>query len=140
MAGALDPVARRLGDRATWIAAATSGTDKEALAEGAADRLEEELGYSLHLLDLDPDIYSRYYDDSSNRMLWFAVHCLWDELGIKDFGERELRAWTTGYEPVNARFAEAALAIAEPETLVIRETGSPPADHLSLHPLVVVRT
>ncbi len=119
MAGALDPVARRLGDRATWIAAATSETDKEALAEGAADRLEEELGYSLHLLDLDPDVYSRYYDDSSNRMLWFAVHCLWDELGIKDFGEHELRAWTTGYEPVNARFAEAALSLAEPETLVL---------------------
>ena len=119
LAGALDPVARRLGDRAVWIAAATSDTDRDALHAGAADGLSEKLGYSVYLLDIEPSLYSRYYDVVSNRMLWFAVHSLWDELGIKDFGQDELDAWDDAYEPVNARFAEAVLEIAEPDALVL---------------------
>ena len=46
MAGALDPVARRLGDRALWIAAATSEVDKAALAAsfyGRTKRFMEQL-------------------------------------------------------------------------------------------------
>ena len=44
LAGALDPVARRLGDRAVWVAAATSAADRKAIAAGAADGLAEQLG------------------------------------------------------------------------------------------------
>ena len=119
LSGALDPVARRLGDRAVWVASATSSNDREALRAGAADGLEEQLGYSVYLLDFEPSIYARYYDVVSNRMLWFAFHCLWDELGIKGFGDDELRAWTDAYEPVNARFAQAVMEIAEPDSLVL---------------------
>ncbi len=129
LSGALDPVARRLGDRATWVASATSDTDKEALAAGAADGLASKLGYALYLLDFDPDAYSRYYDVVSNRMLWFAVHCLWDELGIKDFGDEELSAWSAAYEPVNARFAQAVLEIAEPDSIILFQDY-----HLTLAP------
>lgn len=129
MAGALDPVARRLGDRALWIAAATSEVDKAALAAGAADQLEAQLGYPMMLLDIDPDSYSDYYDVSSNRMLWFAVHCLWDELGIDRFGAEELSAWTGAYEPVNARFARAALESADPDSIVLFQDY-----HLTLAP------
>ena len=119
LSGALDPVARRLGDRAVWIASATSDADREAMAAGALEDLESQLGYSLYLLDFDPDVYSRYYDVVSNRMLWFANHCLWDELEIDAFGEDELNAWTDAYEPVNARFAQSILEVAEPDSLVL---------------------
>ena len=119
LAGALDPVARRLGDRAVWVASATSDDDRAAVRAGAADGLEEQLGYAVYLLEFEPSAYARYYDVVSNRMLWFAVHCLWDELGIREFGEDELRAWTDAYEPVNARFAQAVLEIAEPDSLVL---------------------
>lgn len=119
LAGALDPVARRLGDRAVWVASATSDNDREALRAGAADGLEAQLGYSVYLLEFEPSTYASYYDVVSNRMLWFAVHCLWDELGIKEFGADETRAWTDAYEPVNARFAQAVLEIAEPDSLVL---------------------
>jgi trehalose 6-phosphate synthase len=119
LAGALDPVARRLGGNATWIAAATSEGDRKALAAGAADGLESELGYPVYLLDIDPDVYANYYDVVSNRMLWFANHCLWDELDIKSFGARELDAWTSSYDPVNARFARAAAEVAGPDALVL---------------------
>ena len=119
LAGALDPVARRLGDRAVWIASATSETDREALHAGAADGLDETLGYPTYLLEIDPSTYARYYDVVSNRMLWFAVHCLWDELGVKEFGQDELDAFTDAYEPVNERFARTVLEVAEPDSLVL---------------------
>jgi trehalose 6-phosphate synthase len=119
LAGALDPVARRLGDRAVWIAAATSDADRRAVAAGAADGLAEQLGYPVYLLDIDPETYSRYYDVVSNRMLWFANHCLWDELNVKTFGAEELAAWEDAYQPVNARFAAAVAEVAGRSGLVL---------------------
>jgi trehalose 6-phosphate synthase len=119
MAGALDPVARRLGDRALWIATATSDDDRAAMRAGATRRLHDELGYPLHLLDIQPETYSGYYDVVSNRMLWFAMHCLWDELNVKEFGETELGAWKNAYEPVNERFADAIIDAAREEALVL---------------------
>jgi trehalose 6-phosphate synthase len=119
LAGALDPVARRLGDRAVWIAAATSDEDRKALAQGAADGLAGELGYPLYLLDIEPEIFAQYYDVVSNRMLWFAQHCLWDELNIREFGAKELAAWEDAYQPVNKLFADAVLEAADPSALIL---------------------
>jgi trehalose 6-phosphate synthase len=119
LAGALNPVARRLGKRAVWIATATSETDREALAAGVADGLETKLGFPLYLLEIEPDIYSAYYDDVSNRMLWFANHCLWEELGIDSFEQRQIDAWDGAYELVNRRFAEAIVELAEPSAIVL---------------------
>jgi trehalose 6-phosphate synthase len=120
LAGALDPVARRLGDRAIWIAAATSDTDRRAVRSGkAGQQLQELLGYRVTLLDIKPEVYSRYYNEVSNRMLWFANHCLWDELNIRDFGERELSAWSEAYEPVNRMFAEAVAERTGPDSVVL---------------------
>lgn len=119
LAGALDPVARKLGSEAVWVAAATSDTDRDALHAGAADELPEMLGYPVHLLDIEPEMYSRYYDVVSNQMLWFANHCLWDELNITDFGDEEKAAWENAYVPVNQRFAEAICELAEPDATVL---------------------
>ncbi len=119
LAGALDPVARKLGEHAVWIAAASSPADRRALAAGATEKLPEMLGYRLELIDFDEDIYSRYYDVSANRMLWFANHCLWDELDIHEFGEAELSAWSEAYEPVNRRFADTVMGHADEHALVL---------------------
>ena len=119
LAGALDPVARRLGDRAVWVAATNSAADRKAVAAGAADGLAEQLGYAVYLLDVDPDTYARYYDVVSNRMLWFANHCLWDELNVKTFGDEELSAWEDAYQPVNRRFAAAVAEVAGRSGLVL---------------------
>ena len=75
------------------------------MAAGAADGLQDELGYPVYFLDFDPKSYAEYYDVVSNRMLWFAVHCLWDEMGVKEFGDREVAAWDDAYQPINERFA-----------------------------------
>ncbi|MFN2588301.1 MAG: trehalose-6-phosphate synthase [Actinomycetota bacterium] len=119
LAGALDPVARRLGERAVWVAATTSEADRKAVAAGAADGLAEQLGYPVYLLEIDPETYARYYDVVSNRMLWFANHCLWDELDVKTFDEDDLKAWEDAYRPVNRRFAAAVAEVAGPSGLVL---------------------
>lgn len=119
LAGALDPVARRLGRQAIWISAATSDDDREALAGGDAGDLEELLGYPVHMLDIERATYGRYYDVVSNRMLWFANHCLWDELDIHEFGRDEIEAWDEAYEPVNEMFARAAAEHADPDSVVL---------------------
>lgn len=119
LAGALDPVARSLGEHAVWIAATTSGDDRAALKAGEVERLRDELGYPMRMLDIEPDTYDRYYNVVSNRMLWFANHCLWDELGIEGFGDEELTAWTDAYEPVNRMFADAIADVAADGSLVL---------------------
>ena len=119
LAGAMDPVARELGNEAVWIAATTSKTDRKALADGQVDGLPGELGYRVRLLDLDPDTYSEYYDVVSNRMLWFANHCLWDELKIESFGQAELDAWESSYLPVNEAFAAAVLDESDTKDLIL---------------------
>ena len=119
MAGALDPVARSLGDNATWIAAASSDDDRAAIKAGEVARLRDELGYPVRLLDIEPETYDRYYNIVSNRMLWFANHCLWDELEIKGFGDEELDAWEEAYEPVNHLFAENVVEVAGEQSLIL---------------------
>ncbi len=120
LAGALDPVARRLGERALWLAATTSDVDRKVVSSGGTGGwVSEELGYNFRMLEIEPDLYSRYYDVVSNRMLWFANHCLWDELDIKSFGRDELDAWSNAYEPVNERFATAAAEAFDGEALVL---------------------
>jgi len=119
LAGALDWAARELGDRAEWIAAATSDADKSALEQGATKDLPKELGYPVHLIEIDPGTYNEYYDMVSNRMLWFANHCLWNELGLESFGQRELAAFEKSYDPVNRKFAEVAAERIGKDALVL---------------------
>ena len=115
-----------------WIAAAVSENDREAVADGELEGMAEELGYRLHLLDIDPETYSRYYDVVSNRMLWFANHCLWEELGIAEFGDEELKAWDSAYLPVNEAFAKAVLSESEPDDLILFQDY-----HLTVAPQLV---
>ena len=114
LAGAVDPVCRRLGDRALWICAATTDDDREAVRAGEPERLTELLGYPIKMIDIDAETYSRYYDEVSNRMLWFANHCLWDEIGLPEFPPTG--AFGDAYEPTNEMFA----AVAAEATLPLR--------------------
>ena len=119
LAGALHSVVKRLGSGAVWIAAATSDEDRAAIAAGADKGLAAELGYPVHFLDIDPDAYSRYYDVVSNRLLWFANHCLMQELQMEEFGDAELIAWNEAYDPINEKFARAAAELAGRSSLVL---------------------
>lgn len=132
LAGALDPVARRLGDGAIWIAAATSESDRHAKHEGRVGTLRSLLGYEVELLDIEPGTYQDYYDVVSNRMLWFANHCLWEEVGLGGFGAREVEAWHRAYVPVNEIFARAAVERSDRDTLILIQDY-----HLSVAPRLI---
>ncbi|MDQ3751573.1 MAG: trehalose-6-phosphate synthase [Actinomycetota bacterium] len=119
LAGALDWVARDLGDRAMWIAAATSPADRAAMQAGKVSDLRSLLGYPVLLLDIEHDTYERYYNEVSNRLLWFANHCLWTELGVTGFDDDTMHAWMDAYEPVNEHFAEAVADAASEDSLVL---------------------
>ena len=119
VAPTLHRVLSRLHDRAVWFAAAISADDRDAVASGEMTKVREELGYRVDLLDIDEETYHRYYDVVSNRMLWFANHCLWDELDVKTFGDDEISAWHEAYEPVNRRFAEEVARLGDPSWLVM---------------------
>ncbi|MGH2757309.1 MAG: alpha,alpha-trehalose-phosphate synthase (UDP-forming) [Actinomycetota bacterium] len=116
---ALDAVARRLGDRAEWIAAPVSDADRAAIAAGLGETLSDRLGYPFYFIDIDAETFHRYYNDVSNRMLWFANHCLWDEMELDRFGDEELDAWDNAYEPVNRRFAKKIAETAAEDALVL---------------------
>ncbi|MBW3595142.1 MAG: trehalose-6-phosphate synthase [Actinobacteria bacterium] len=132
VAPTLHRVASRLHDRAVWFAAAISDDDREAVAAGEMKRVRDELGYRVDLIDIDAETYRRYYDVVSNRMLWFANHCLWDELDVKSFGDDELTAWEDAYEPVNRRFAEHVAELGDPSWLVLFQDY-----HFSLAPKIL---
>lgn len=119
VAPTLHRVASQLHDRAVWFAAAISDDDRKAVASGEMGRVRDELGYRVDLIDFEPETYRRYYDVVSNRMLWFANHCLWDELNVKTFGRDEIAAWDEAYEPVNRRFAEHVAELGDPSWLVM---------------------
>lgn len=119
LAGALDPVARELGDAAIWLATAASADDRAAVTAGEDVRVAKELGYPMRLLDVEPDLYGSYYDSVSNRMLWFANHCLFDEVGIQSFGPDYLDEWDGAYKRVNELFAREIVTVAGPGSLVL---------------------
>jgi trehalose 6-phosphate synthase len=98
----------------TWIASATSDTDRKLAAAGP--REETDVGgarYRLVLLDHDPHAYELFYDVIANPTLWFVQHGLWE---LKRNPGSDLSIpWRDGYCKVNAAFADAVLAELERE-------------------------
>jgi trehalose 6-phosphate synthase len=87
-----------------WIAAAMTEDD----ASKAGARFDVELGtsrYTLRYLAFEPRTYAGYYDQISNRILWFVHHMLWDVPRAPTF--RGLAADWDRYRAVNEAFAVA---------------------------------
>ncbi|MDQ4005562.1 MAG: trehalose-6-phosphate synthase [Actinomycetota bacterium] len=92
-----------------WVAAAMGEGDRKRTEQSPDGRLEvtlEDAKYILRLLSFDQKTYDHYYNDISNRLLWFLHHYLWDlprePALLADWRE----AWRD-YTAVNATFAEA---------------------------------
>lgn len=116
-----------------WVASAMTDEDRERAAEGP---IEVESGTRVRLLEFDPEVYERYYNGISNRMLWFLHHLLWDLPREPVFDRETVRAWGA-YRRVNEGFADALLEEAA-------GLGSAPAFllqdyHLSLAPALLRR-
>lgn len=99
----------------TWIAsAATQG--ERLVAGNTLDQLAEDgSSYRLHLVPHAPQAYDWFYNVVANPMLWFIHHSLWQLAYTPRIDAAFHRAWSEGYEVVNANFAAAVLAELELE-------------------------
>src|SRR5437588_8158996 len=95
-----------------WIACAMSEGDREEAASSEGGRIEvlaEDVKYDLRYLVPPQDVFDRYYNVISNRVLWFLHHFLWDTVRSPRFGAGTREAWKD-YTQVNEEFAEALAA------------------------------
>jgi trehalose 6-phosphate synthase len=94
-----------------WVAASMSEGDREASEQHGGGRIKvttDDTTYQLRFLSFPPEEYDGYYNHTSNRVLWFLHHYLWDVVRVPEWGAAARRAWDS-YVKVNRRFA-AALA------------------------------
>ena len=92
-----------------WIAAAMSDGDRQQAAsspDGRIEVLSEDAKYDVRYLTPAEDVFERYYNVVSNRILWFLHHYLWDTVRSPRFGSSTRQAWDD-YIRVNELFADA---------------------------------
>ena len=101
----------------TWLAAPMSEGDRRGISEPALiDRaLPGEM--RLRFTPVERASYEAAYNVIANPLLWFLQHQMWDLPSRPMIDAGTLRAWTTGYVPVNEAFAQA----------VLRQAGQRPA-------------
>ncbi|HEV8421604.1 MAG TPA: trehalose-6-phosphate synthase [Actinomycetota bacterium] len=89
-----------------WIASAMSEEDRKQVVTGRLSEAAGEAHHDLRYLSFDPELYDRFYNGISNRILWFLHHLLWDIPRAPRFDEATREAWEA-YVRVNRAFAEA---------------------------------
>ena len=111
----LAPLVRGTGTE--WIAAAIGEADRAAAV--AADGPAEVEGLRVHLLALDADDFSAAYDTVSNEALWFAHHGLFDPVYAPAWPPGWVEGPWAAYRRVNEAFADAVVADAPAEAVVL---------------------
>ncbi|MFN2614625.1 MAG: trehalose-6-phosphate synthase [Actinomycetota bacterium] len=114
------------GRKATWIAAPI--TDDDRARASSADASININGFRVRLADIDGDLYDAYYNEFSNRILWFLHHHLWEPARGPAFEPHEEEHWDA-YREVNQRFASLIAEEAPWDALCL-----PQDYHLSLVP------
>ncbi|MBI2953816.1 MAG: trehalose-6-phosphate synthase [Chloroflexi bacterium] len=56
-------------------------------------------------------VYRKYYQDFSNRILWFLQHYMWNSSYEPRIDSSTYDAWRTGYVPANQRFADKVVEV-----------------------------
>ncbi len=109
LASALAPLAATEGVR--WVSAANSDAERRAAAQHSLDDV-------VRFVDIDEDLYRRYYDDIANSTLWFVLHGMYDRVAGRPFDADWRRSWDC-YRAVNKVFARAAARSAPAGSLVL---------------------
>ena len=107
LVSALAPVVQETGG--LWVASAMDEGDRRKAAEGPGGRIEvgiDEARYRVRLLSGDEKTFHRYYNEVSNRLLWFLHHYLWDLPRMPSLSGDTRTSWEA-YRRVNAAFADA---------------------------------
>ena len=106
-----------------WVSTTMSGDDVEADRGGRFEDLRESTGLRPDPVFIEPAEYRAYYDEAGVRMLWFAHHELWGDLG--DLGDLGAGAGAgpdvsafEAYQAVNAKLAQRVAQWCGRDTLV----------------------
>jgi trehalose 6-phosphate synthase len=93
----------------TWVAAPMSEGDRQGIARPALiDRaMPDEMRLRFVAMERAPQ--EAAYNVIANPLLWFLQHQMWDLPARPMIDAGTLRAWDTGYVPVNQAFARAVL-------------------------------
>jgi trehalose 6-phosphate synthase len=94
----------------TWISVALSADDAAVAAEHGGAPFDVSVDgsrYRLRLLDAG-ERFDAYYNEVSNKLLWFTLHGLWNE-PYEPSGLGWSTAWEEGYLPVNDAVAAAVV-------------------------------
>jgi trehalose 6-phosphate synthase len=97
-----------------WVALAMTDADREItrLAGKRPVKMPALLeNIELHLITIPQKMYTRYYDQISNHLLWFIQHYLFLPTRGTVFSHRTSLAWEKGYCAVNEAVARAVIEI-----------------------------
>ncbi len=90
-------------DDTTWVAAAMTDGDREVAAEGF--EIDPDAHQRVRFVVIPPERYDAYYNQMSNRILWFLHHYLWDTARTPTFDELTEANWQEFVE-ANRSFAQ----------------------------------
>ena len=117
------------GRDALWVAATITDEDRAQAAEGPVSiELGSGATVRVRLVPVEPDRYEAYYNEVSNRILWFLHHYLWDAAHTPEFGEEDESNWEA-YREIGERFADTVARDAPADAAVLTQDY-----HLSLLP------
>ncbi|MGH3743834.1 MAG: alpha,alpha-trehalose-phosphate synthase (UDP-forming) [Mycobacteriales bacterium] len=91
------------GSEAVWVCSAMSRADRDATGRGG---LLTDGPVPVRMLDIDPDVFHRAYNEIANSTLWFVSHLLYDTPLQPRFDAGWRRQWE-GYVEYNRAFADA---------------------------------
>src|SRR5438309_11084558 len=80
------------GRDASWVAAAITPDDRDRAGDEPIDLDVGGGRVRLRLVSVEPQTYDDYYNELSNRVLWFVHHYLWETARAPVFGPDEERA------------------------------------------------
>ncbi len=101
---------------ALWVASALSPEDRAVAAEEHPFTWPpENPRYQVSLVDIEPGPFDLYYNEISNKILWFLQHYLFNPIKQPSIGPEDHIAWESGYRFVNQLFADKIAAVIEDE-------------------------
>jgi trehalose 6-phosphate synthase len=121
------------GTGGLWVAAAMTEGDRIATERAPGGRIEiaeDEAKYRVRYLSPPPEVFDRYYNVVSNRILWFVHHYLFDAPRTPRFGRAAEEAWRD-YVAVNRLFAGALVEERDEPAFLVQDY------HLSLVPWMI---
>lgn len=106
------------GRNVDWVTVTARDADVRAERAGRFEGLAAETGYRVRPVHVTADEHRAYYADVGVRMLWFALHELWDELPPIAYGPADHEA-VRGFARVSGLVADRIAAAAEPDAPVL---------------------